>query len=224
MDPPAEPPPDYEMSTFTHHHAILATAPVEANQSSSVLVELHYWHPPTVRKLGNARLPPNTLSGLTDSVSLGTIPVPVDVDISNVLSGLLKTSSSLTDRNANLNPQTLANLVRELNAGSESEDSAQRQFFAFPILANVPDLVLNPNLFPVWKWVKPDSMYRKAGFWEGDLHKALEDGEWNGGKNLTILMAAVSEKTQQTIASSEMGWRLSSLERTEVVSERGGYL
>lgn len=66
-------------------------------------------------------------------------------------------------------------------------------------------------------------MYRKAGFWEADLHKAVEDGEWNSGKNLTILMAGVSEKTRQTIASSEMGWRFSSLERAKVVSEIGGY-
>lgn len=144
------------------------------------------------------------------------------MDIPTVISGLLNSSSSLTDRNAILNPQTLAILVRELNVGSEAQKT-QRRFFSFPILSNALDPVLGPNLFPVWKWIKPDSMYRKAGFWEGGLHKAFEDGEWNSGKDLTILMVAVSEKTQQTIASSEMGWRCSSLEQAEVVSERGGF-
>lgn len=216
MDPPSQPPPDYELSGFSHHHTILATAPVEADQSGSVLIKLDHWHPPTVRKLTSVRLAPSTLSGLKDSVSLGTFSVPVDVDISNVFSALLKSLSSLTDRDANL--------VRELNAmaGSEREE-IQTQFFTFPILGNAPDPVLGPNLVPVWKWVKPDSMYRKAGFWEGDLHKALEDGEWNGGRKLTVLMAGVSEKTRQTIVLSEMGWRFASLERAEVVSERGGY-
>lgn len=224
MDPPSQPPPDYELSGFSHRHTILATAPVEADQSGSVLFELDYWHPPTVRKLTSARLAPSTLSGLKDSVSLGTLSVPVDVDIPNVFSALLKSLSSLTDRDANLTPISLANLVRELNAtaGSEREE-IQTQFFTFPILGNAPDPVLGPNLVPVWKWVKPDSMYRKASFWEGDLHKALEDGEWNGGRKLTVLMAGVSEKTRQTIAFSEMGWRFSGLEWAEVVSERGGY-
>lgn len=223
MDPPTQPPPDYELSIFSYRHTILATGPVETNRSDSVLFELHHWHPLMVRKLTSARLPLSTLSGLKDSVSLGTFSVPVDVDIPRVLSGLLESSSSNTHRDLNLNPpQTLSDLVRELNEGSESEEM-QRQFFTFPILSNAPDPILGPNLFPVWKWVKRDSMYRKAGFWEADLHKAVEDGEWNSGKNLTILMAGVSKKTRQTIASSEMGWRFSSLERAKVVSEIGGY-
>ncbi|KAK0740015.1 hypothetical protein B0T18DRAFT_417053 [Schizothecium vesticola] len=221
MDTPAEPLPGYELSTFSHRHTILATGPVEADLSNSVLFELHHWHPPTLRKLTSASLPPSTLSGLKDSVSLGTFPVPVDVDIPQGFSGLLKGASPLTDRDVNLNPQTLANWVRELNDGSESEET-QMQFFTFPILSNAPDPILSPTLFPVWKWIKPDSTYRRAGFWDGNLHKAIEDGEWNGGKNLTILIAGVSEKTRQTIASSEMGWKFSSLEQAEVVSERGG--
>ena len=222
MDTPTEPPPNYELRTFSHRHTILATAPVEADQSSSVLFELHHWHPPTLRKLTGARLPPSTLSELKDSVSLGTFPVPVDVDIPQIFPALLKSASSLADRDVDLSPQTLANLVRELGDGSESEET-QRQFFTFPVLSNAPDPVLSPTLFPVWKWIKPDSTYRKAGFWEGDLHKAIEDGEWNGGKNLTILIAGVAEKTRQTIMSSEMGWRFSSLGHAEAVSERGGY-
>jgi hypothetical protein len=222
MDTPTEPPPDYELSTFSHRHTILAIAPVEADRASSVLFELHHWHLPTVRTLTSARLPPSILSGLKDSASLGTFPIPVDVDIPEVFSGLLKSTSSLTDRDVKLSPQTLANLVRELNDGSGS-DETQMQFFTFPILSNAPDPVLSPTLVPVWKWIKPDSTYRRAGFWEGDLHKTLEDGEWNGGKNLTILISGVSERTRQTIACSEMGWKFSSLERAEVVSERGGY-
>lgn len=75
MDPPTQPPPDYELRIFSYRHTILATGPVETNRSDSVLFELHHWHPPMVRKLTSARLPLSTLSGLKDSVSLGTFSV-----------------------------------------------------------------------------------------------------------------------------------------------------
>ena len=93
MDTPAEPPPDYELSIFSHCHTILATAPVTANWSSSFLFKLYHWHPPALRKLTSARLPPSVLSGLRDSVSLVTFSVPVDMDIPKVFSGLLKNTS-----------------------------------------------------------------------------------------------------------------------------------
>lgn len=140
MDPPTQPPPDYELSIFSYRHTILATGPVETNWSDSVLFELHHWHPPMARKLTSARLPLSTLSGLKDSVSLGTFSVPVDVDHPRVLSGLLESSSSNTHRDLNPNsPQTLSDLVRELNEGSESEEM-QRQFSPFPSSATLPIL------------------------------------------------------------------------------------
>lgn len=46
----------------------------------------------------------------------------------------------------------------------------------------------------MWKWAKPTSLYgRKTGFWEVELGKAIEDGEWMAGKELQILVMGVPD-------------------------------
>lgn len=75
--------------------------------------------------------------------------------------------------------------------------------------------------FPVWKWATPESSYRKSGFWEAKLRHALQDGEWNGGKDLTILPGIVSGKTLNTIKYSESGRKFTILDRAETVAMEG---
>jgi len=70
-------------------------------------------------------------------------------------------------------------------------------FFYFPVFGNSLDHILSDGAFPAWKWVKPHGTYRKMGFWETELHEALEDGEWNGGKDLVLLLMEVSEQTHR---------------------------
>ena len=41
-------------------------------------------------------------------------------------------------------------------------------------------------------------MYQKKGLWEADINKALDHGEWTGGKELVLLTAGVAEETLQT--------------------------
>ena len=85
------------------------------------------------------------------------------------------------------------------------------QFVSFPVFGNSPNEILRDGLLPAWKWVKPDRIYRKTGFWEAELHNALEDGKWNGGKDLILLMRAVSEQTLQIITAG--GRKITSFER-----------
>ncbi len=54
---------------------------------------------------------------------------------------------------------------------------------------------------PIWKWVKLDRCVPQRGFWEAELQHALEDGEWNGGKDLVLLTRGVSEQTLQEITA-----------------------
>lgn len=43
--------------------------------------------------------------------------------------------------------------------------------------------------------MKPSSVYnRKCDCWELTIPKALEDGEWNAGKDLDLLVRGVSEE------------------------------
>lgn len=83
------------------------------------------------------------------------------------------------------------------------------QFFSFPVFSNSPNEVSTDGLLPMWKWVKPNSIYSKRGFWEAELHEALEHGEWNAGKDLILLTRGVSEQTLQTIGDC----KITSLER-----------
>jgi hypothetical protein len=68
------------------------------------------------------------------------------------------------------------------------------RFFSFPLYSDSPQQVLGKGLCPIWKWAKPESIYRKTGSWETSLHEALDNGEWNGGRNLLLLIRGVSEE------------------------------
>ncbi|KAK2741551.1 hypothetical protein FQN55_008306 [Onygenales sp. PD_40] len=44
----------------------------------------------------------------------------------------------------------------------------------------------------IYKWTKPSSIYaRKSGFWEIDVARVVEDGRWNAGKELRLLLRRV---------------------------------
>jgi hypothetical protein len=74
-----------------------------------------------------------------------------------------------------------------------------RQFSSFPASGNSPDVVSSHDLLPVWKWAKPESPCRKRGFWEAELDKVLDDGEWNGGRELVLLVRRVSKEILQNV-------------------------
>ena len=79
-----------------------------------------------------------------------------DLDMSETLTQLL------TERGGNpeLTAQVLADLIAELDV------PAQRtflEFFSFSVLSSNPSRVFDDGRFPVWKWVKPESVYRKMG-------------------------------------------------------------
>lgn len=85
------------------------------------------------------------------------------------------------------------------------------RFFSFPLFSDSPTDLFGEGLRPVFKWAKPDGVYRKAGFWEAELHTAVEDGEWNGGTGLVLLVRGVEEEVLRVLGGGE--GRFTSLER-----------
>ena len=163
-------------------------------------------------------LPPSALSTIKGFTSFGTFFVPENLDIPETFPEFV-TADSPSDQDPE--PWSIARLIAQLDV---TPDRARRflQFFSFPVFGNSPDLAFSDMLLPVWKWVKPDGAYRKNGFWEAELSGALEDGRWNGGNDLVVLMGGVPEQTKRTIASSELGWKFTSLHRAELISSKGG--
>jgi hypothetical protein len=131
---------------------------------------------------------------VTGFTYLGTFFLGDELDISGTLSQLLTTRAG----NRELTPQLLTNLMAELVIPGQG---SSMRFFSFPVLSVNSNHVFGDSLLPVWKWVKPDSIYCKTGFWEADLSKALDDGEWNGGKDLVLLTGGVTEETLQIIVA-----------------------
>jgi hypothetical protein len=196
------------------------TAPIDKKPPGHV--RLYIWSPPTVREIDGLRLTTELLSTIKGFTSLGAFNIPYDRDLAfaDTLSGFLAAST-----NQKLETETLSSFMAQINNAYPGRAGRTEQFFSFPMLSSHSIHPLGDEaLLPVWKWVKPQSVYRKSGFWEKDLYAALKDGDGNAGKELTVLMGAVSEQAFYTIASSEMGWKFSSLERAELVARQGGDL
>ncbi|KAL2194517.1 hypothetical protein P885DRAFT_62993 [Corynascus similis CBS 632.67] len=113
--------------------------------------------------------------------------------------------------------QLFSALVSQLPAPNRG---TRMQFVTFPVVGDSSDQVIGEGCFPVWRWVKPESVYpRKRGVWETKLHKALDDGEWNAGKDLTLLVRGVSEHGLQAVERA--GYTTASLD--SIISQNLSY-
>ncbi len=165
---------------------------VEAGEEHHVTMMLYHWCPPDIHITAIPTLSRQLLSTVKEFTPLGTFFVGNDVDMSKTLSKLLTERGGTPE----LTAQVLADLMAELAVPVEGTFF---QFFSFPVLSNNPSRVFVDGLYPVWKWVKPESVYRKMGVWKADIGNALEHGDWNGGKELVLLVAGVTEETLQTV-------------------------
>ncbi|SPQ26993.1 df1a12f7-6e9b-4f6b-82d1-3f3f6c146925 [Thermothielavioides terrestris] len=195
---------DSNLMACSHQHQILAAAPeTDLEQRRPIPVTLYHWRPPTVREKFTVILPPGILQTIKGSASLGTFFLSKDLDIGDTLSVLLTASSYDDPEPTPPSSKLFADLVAQM--AMPDKKGRFFQFFSFPVLSDSADDVLGDELFPAWKWAKPDSVYpRKGGFWDDDLHQVLEDGEWSGGKDLILLMRAVSEEVLQAVSRKDV--------------------
>ncbi|KAB5580533.1 hypothetical protein GE09DRAFT_442788 [Coniochaeta sp. 2T2.1] len=142
-------------------------------------------------------LSPALLRNINGFASLGTFFLSEYMDISTTLSGLLTTEQpgGPPGPGQRATTELLTDLISRLPVPESDNKGTFIRFFSFPVSSNSPDdiVITGDGLVPVSRWVKPDGTYRKAGFWEAKLDEALEDGEWNGGKNLLLLVGGVAE-------------------------------
>ncbi|KAK4038785.1 hypothetical protein C8A01DRAFT_37273 [Parachaetomium inaequale] len=203
--------PDPDTIPCHHRHQILAVA-AESDGDQPVPVTLYRWNSPVVLSANiTAVLPPRLFSNIKGSTSLGTFLLPkdgLDDNIPSTFSGLLMALQEAGDPDLATSgpgptPQLLADLVAQITAavpGDRGGGGTLVQFFTFPLFSDNPTEVVGEGLFPVWKWVKPESAYSRTGFWKADLGRVLDHGDWNAGRDLTVLVGGVSEETQRAVA------------------------
>ncbi len=173
---------------------MLAIVP-EHGHKSLVPVTLYHWYQSAIHRETTVALYPAVLATIKGYASLGTFFLRNDFDLPEALS---KFSAEKTSP-----PTSIAQLLTDIIARLEMPSKGSLfQFVSFPIRSSSSDAILHDGLVPIWKWVKPTSTYRKAGCWEVDLQRALEDGEWSGGKDLSLLIREVSEPTWRAFIAS----------------------
>lgn len=132
----------------------------------------------------------DSLKYVRDFRELGTFTLPIATyaDIHKHLTSMITESSEILSE-LEVIPYILAKLT-----GSPTHQGLPVRLFSIPVFSDNPEALLINGQIPVWNWTKPTSPYsQKAGLWEVEIKKAILDGEWSAGKELTILVKGVSE-------------------------------
>ena len=214
--------PNHDLTPCCHRHHLLGTAAEadDINPGHPVPVTLYHWSPPTVRPTKITTISsPDVLQTIKGFTSLGTFVLPSGLDLSKTLPELLTATDTATDMppSPEPTPQLLASLISQLPVPEQGD---RVRFFSFPVWSDSPTDPFGGGLLrPVFKWAKPNGVYRTAGFWEADLHTAVEDGEWNGGRGLMLLVSGVSEEILRIVKAGE--WRFRSLGGMRRAAEGG---
>ncbi|OAL01242.1 hypothetical protein IQ06DRAFT_304910 [Phaeosphaeriaceae sp. SRC1lsM3a] len=126
---------------------------------------------------------------LQDHKSHGTFHLPCSgLNISRFLHHQivdLNTHSADTEMLSKLSPRLLSD---------QSASTTEVVLFSIQVLCEDNKNWLVPEKKLVWRWVKPQSMYRTSGRWEASLAKVFFDAEWSAGTGISILVGSVDEE------------------------------
>jgi len=97
----------------------------------------------------------------------------------------------------------ISKLVASLHSlkavGDDDGDGVEVNILGITVLGDESGDLIPRDCRLLWKWAKPHSQYRKAGFWGHSLTQILVDAEWNAGKGVCILVKAVEEEEFVTV-------------------------
>lgn len=126
---------------------------------------------------------------LQDHKSHGTLTLPCpEADFAGFLHRQI-----VNLRTHSMDPDMLSKLSTSIS-GQEAGNTTQVRMFEIKVRREDDDGWLVPDGKLMWKWVKPQSVYRKSGAWETTLEKAIVDGEWSAGKGMVILVKSVRDE------------------------------
>ena len=112
----------------------------------------------------------------------------------------LETSS----QDAHMIPKLVGNLHSLKADGDDDSDGIDVNVLGITVFGDESENLIPKHCRLLWKWAKPHSQYRKAGFWGHSLTQVLVDAEWNAGKGVFILVKAVEEEEFARVLRGEM--------------------
>lgn len=165
---------------------------------------IHYWtaRSPTTSITIYSQLGIDSFQHVRNFRELGTFTLPSGVEISDVhqcLTSLITECPTISS-----DEELIPGIVAQLSSLPQNKGLSV-QLFSMPVFGSSAEELLTGGPIPAWKWAKPASLYdRKTGFWEIELGKAIEDGEWTAGKELQILAKGVSEESAEDLRKSRV--------------------
>ncbi|KAL1894850.1 hypothetical protein Sste5346_005537 [Sporothrix stenoceras] len=108
------------------------------------------------------------------------------------------------DTDADSRPLSLPQLVRRLRQRLANETSTLGrgrpvQLWSIPVQSKIADNVFgDKDKKYLWHWYKPTSPYSIKGTWETELDAVLENGSWQAGRELILILRRVSPEVWQS--------------------------
>ncbi|ETS86266.1 hypothetical protein PFICI_00094 [Pestalotiopsis fici W106-1] len=191
--------PDSDVSTHTHVHTFIASVVIGSPSTARIH---HHDLAESINVDDGARLL-RLVEGV-EEVGRLDLPATGGEEAHDMISQLAS--------NMNNGVKTAADIrVAVLNMpGTRTFPNACTvEVFTIPVFGASPDALLEDRLTPIWKWSKSNSVYfPKSGFWEADLKAALDDGEWNAGRDLRLLLRGATEYEVKMIRESETRFKI----------------
>ncbi|CAK7201581.1 hypothetical protein SEUCBS139899_004288 [Sporothrix eucalyptigena] len=203
-----------ELAGFSHKHTILATATsdVEAGTHTEqakdrpIQVTLYDWcHAGAATpSLTTGPFDPHSyLSSLRGFDDLGTVRVDPEVDLLVLLAKTDEAEYDFCkwDEDEVRKRPAIAECVRQLRQRLETTaatiattDHKALQLWTFSVLSQTESpIFVSAHDKLVWRWCKPESPYNKRSKWFTQPHDVIQDGAWNAGKNLILLVKEAPE-------------------------------
>ncbi|CAA9963400.1 hypothetical protein PTMSG1_06768 [Pyrenophora teres f. maculata] len=192
-------------------HTLLIAIPTPPPNSSTII---SYCDPPSSPTRSYMQLHTPLTAGevqlIASCADFGFVRIPAseNVRLANFLHRqmeLLETSS----QDAQMASKLVAHL-HSLNAdaGFESggSEGVEVNILSITVLGDKSetDDLIPPNCRLLWKWAKPQSEYRKTGFWSHSLTQVFVNAEWNAGNSVVVLVKAVEEDEYERVVRGEM--------------------
>ena len=155
----------------------------------------------------HTQLTPAQIQLIQSHEDLGEVRVPVsELDLANFLRSQIEVLAS------SQNAPTVSKLVARLrdenigdddHGGGNGGHSVLAHILSFTVLGDESGELVPEGHMLLWKWAKPQSQYRKTGFWGHSLTQVLVDAEWNTGKGVTIYVKPVEEEEYEKVLKGE---------------------
>ncbi|RJE26101.1 hypothetical protein PHISCL_01544 [Aspergillus sclerotialis] len=177
-----------DLKICPYPHQVLVS--ITSKESQTALTALHHWDPTLKSSVCiPTHLTPDGLQYIRGFKDLGIFKL-AEADVSDAEAVHECLTSHITGSSSS-ESGLIASIVESLREKAElpAANVSSSQLFIITVYSSSESQLLGKGSVPQWKWAKPESVYsRKSGHWEADVSRAVENGEFEGGRNLYLLV------------------------------------